>query len=104
MVYYTSILLSLSFFALAFGDPVKIVTHSNKEVWKDSTTDEMLDAHDGNILGPIDGFYYMFAMGYTDCKLEKGVIPPRDCPGIYRKYGTGCGFRTGEFGRERERE
>ena len=22
------------------------------------------------------------------------MIPPLDCPGIYRKFGKGCGFRT----------
>jgi hypothetical protein len=54
---------------------------------------EVLDAHDGNML-EVDGTYYLYAMGYTDCKLETGLIPPRDCPGIYRKFGSGCGFRT----------
>ena len=33
-------------------------------------------------------------MGYTDCVLETGVIPPRNCPGIYREFGAHCGFRT----------
>ena len=33
-------------------------------------------------------------MGYTDCALETGVIPPRNCPGIYREFGAHCGFRT----------
>jgi len=31
-------------------------------------------------------------MGYQNCTEEKGLIPPRDCPGIYQAFG-GCGFR-----------
>ena len=31
-------------------------------------------------------------MGYKDCKLESGLLPPQDCPGIYDKFGH-CGFR-----------
>lgn len=28
-----------------------------------------------------------------DCELERGLIPPRNCPGIYQQFGH-CGFRT----------
>ena len=31
-------------------------------------------------------------MGYQNCTETKGLIPPRNCPGIYEKFG-GCGFR-----------
>jgi len=88
------LLLISPFPSLTFADPVTTSTsiHSNNSTFT-SPSGSLLDAHDGNIL-LIDGYYYMFAMGYTDCKLEKGLIPPRDCPGIYRKFGTGCGFRT----------
>lgn len=40
-----------------------------------------------------DGMFYFFAMGYSNCTLESSIIPPQDCPCIYRKMG-GCGFRT----------
>jgi hypothetical protein len=68
------------------------VSHSNTENWSDVNGGPM-DAHDGNIIAVGDEFF-MYAMGYTDCELETGFIPPRDCPGIYRGFGEGCGFRT----------
>lgn len=61
--------------------------HSNKEAVKD-VDGFLMDQHDGNLL-QVGGLWYWFGMGYTDCKLEKGWIPPLDCPGIYRKFGTG---------------
>ena len=33
-------------------------------------------------------------MGYTNCTLETGLIPPQNCPGIYLEFGAHCGFRT----------
>ncbi|GMH99048.1 hypothetical protein TrVE_jg12855 [Triparma verrucosa] len=66
--------------------------HSNQETQHD-VNGNLMDQHDGNLL-EVGGVWYWFGMGYTDCKLEKGWIPPLDCPGIYRKFGTGCGFRT----------
>jgi hypothetical protein len=32
-------------------------------------------------------------MGYQNCTESKGLIPPEDCPGIYKPFGS-CGFRT----------
>lgn len=32
-------------------------------------------------------------MGYQDCEIEHGLIPPQECPGIYNSFGA-CGFRT----------
>ena len=32
-------------------------------------------------------------MGYQDCTIEHGLIPPQECPGIYSSFGH-CGFRT----------
>ena len=55
-------------------------------------TGELMDVHDGNVLEQ-DGLWYWFGMGYTDCQLETGIIPPRNCPGIYLEFGH-CGFRT----------
>ena len=52
----------------------------------------LMDVHDGNILHH-DGLWHWWGMGYRDCLLETGLIPPRNCPGIYREFGH-CGFRT----------
>ncbi len=54
---------------------------------------ELMDVHDGNIFLGNDGTYYFYGMGYGNCTMHKGLIPPRDCPGIYTKFG-GCGFQT----------
>ncbi len=32
-------------------------------------------------------------MGYQDCVLEHNLMPPMDCPGIYKVFGA-CGFRA----------
>ena len=56
------------------------------------TDGELMDVHDGNILYH-EGLWYWWGMGYTDCVLETGLIPPRNCPGIYLEFGH-CGFRT----------
>ena len=52
----------------------------------------LMDVHDGNVLYH-SGLWYWLGMGYTDCQLETGIIPPRNCPGIYLEFGH-CGFRT----------
>jgi hypothetical protein len=52
-----------------------------------------MDIHDGNVLKLDDNLFYWYGMGYQDCELEKGLIPPRNCPGIYQEFGH-CGFRT----------
>ena len=53
---------------------------------------QLMDVHDGNVLLH-EGVWHWFGMGYRDCELETGLIPPRYCPGIYREFGH-CGFRT----------
>ena len=55
----------------------------------------LMDVHDGNVVqwNNEGSLFYWYGMGYQDCMLEKGFIPPRNCPGIYRKFGH-CGFRT----------
>jgi hypothetical protein len=53
-----------------------------------------MDTHDGNIQQwTPGGVYYLYAMGYQNCTLQHGLIPPVDCPGIYKPFGQ-CGFRT----------
>lgn len=53
-----------------------------------------MDTHDGNIIQWEDnGLYWYYSMGYQDCTIEHGLIPPQECPGIYKKFGH-CGFRT----------
>ena len=56
------------------------------------TKGQLMDVHDGNVI-KYNNTYYWYGMGYTNCTLEKGVIPPYNCPGIYLKFGH-CGFRT----------
>ena len=51
-----------------------------------------MDIHDGNIV-QWDGLYWWVGMGYGNCSETTGIIPPIDCPGIYEKFGKGCGFR-----------
>ena len=34
------------------------------------------------------GLFCNYSMGYQDCELEHGMIPPQECPGIYRPYGA----------------
>ena len=53
----------------------------------------LMDVHDGNVI-KIGDMYYWYGMGYTNCTLETGLIPPINCPGIYLEFGTHCGFRT----------
>ena len=52
-----------------------------------------MDIHDGNVIR-IGDLYYWYGMGYTNCTLETGLIPPQNCPGIYLEFGAHCGFRT----------
>ena len=33
-----------------------------------------------------------YGMGYQNCTEKRGIIPPVDCPGIYKPFGQ-CGFR-----------
>ena len=42
----------------------------------------LMDVHDGNVI-KLGDLYHWYGMGYQDCELEKGLIPPRNCPGIY---------------------
>ncbi|CAM9121962.1 unnamed protein product, partial [Ectocarpus fasciculatus] len=53
-----------------------------------------IDAHDGNIKQWEEGgLYYLYGMGYQNCTIEHGTIPPQECPGIYKDFGS-CGFRS----------
>ena len=52
-----------------------------------------MDIHDGNVL-KVGDLYHWYGMGYTNCTLETGLLPPRNCPGIYLEFGKHCGFRT----------
>lgn len=54
-------------------------------------TGNLMDVHDGNIFFWQDRFYWV-GMGYGNCSETHGLIPPEDCPGIYKPYGS-CGFR-----------
>lgn len=52
-----------------------------------------MDTHDGNIVQfEPNGLYFYYSMGYQDCTIEHGLIPPQECPGIYKAFGS-CGFR-----------
>ena len=51
----------------------------------------LMDVHDGNVM-LFEGTYYWWGMGYNNCTEGRGIIPPQDCPGIYRPFGE-CGFR-----------
>ena len=55
----------------------------------------LMDVHDGNVVrwNHSDNLFYWYGMGYQDCELERGLIPPWNCPGIYQEFGH-CGFRT----------
>ena len=54
---------------------------------------KLMDIHDGNVIR-IGDLYHWYGMGYTNCTLETGLIPPQNCPGIYLEFGAHCGFRT----------
>lgn len=53
---------------------------------------QLMDVHDGNVI-KIGDLYHWYGMGYSDCQLETGLLPPQNCPGIYAEFGR-CGFRT----------
>ena len=54
----------------------------------------LMDTHDGNIVQwTTNGLFWFYSMGYQDCEIEHGLIPPQECPGIYETFGA-CGFRT----------
>ena len=54
----------------------------------------LMDVHDGNVeRWEENNLFHWYGMGYQDCELEKGIIPPRNCPGIYSEFGR-CGFRN----------
>ena len=66
--------------------PCNGLFHSNQETQHD-VNGNLMDQHDGNLL-EVGGVWYWFGMGYTDCKLEKGWIPPLDCPGEKPLWGS----------------
>ena len=80
----------LTMIGSSLGSPSNI---SNVEPRRDTGGLEM-DMHDGNIVQfSAGGVFWWYGMGYQNCTETKGLIPPVDCPGIYKKFG-GCGFRT----------
>ena len=89
-----ALLVALLFVAAA----AKRVFISNTQPRRDATG-VLMDIHDGNIVQwTTGGRYYWYGMAYTNCSLETGSLPPKECPGIYRQYkpfpaGAGCGFR-----------
>jgi len=57
-------------------------------------TGQLMDVHDGTIIRWEEGgLFHWYGMGYKDCELEEGLIPPYNCPGIYQPFGH-CGFRN----------
>lgn len=85
--------LVLSFLLLCNCISSLLVNVSNTVVRHDINNIPM-DTHDGNIVQwSQGGLYYFYSMGYQNCTLEHGIIPPQECPGIYKSYGS-CGFRT----------
>lgn len=81
------------FLALLFGLCCEVSGFSidNTKPRKDVHGNYM-DVHDGNVV-KFGDLYYWYGMGYTNCSLETGLIPPQNCPGIYLEYGKHCGFR-----------
>ena len=92
LILSTTVLLSVSYSGVVSpSGGEKGVTISNVIPRRD-VHGELMDVHDGNVLR-IDGTFYWFGMGYGNCTMKRGIIPPVDCPGIYTKFG-GCGFQT----------
>ena len=59
--------------ALAAAEVVEI---SNTECRTD-VDGNLMDTHDGNIMQwEENGLYWYYSMGYKDCEIEHGTIPP----------------------------
>jgi hypothetical protein len=70
-----------------------LVNISNLEAKRD-IEGKLMDIHDGAIMQwQPGGLFYWYGMGYQNCTESKGLIPPVDCPGMYKSFG-GCGFRN----------
>lgn len=53
---------------------------------------QLMDIHDGNVIkvsstANSESLYYWYGMGYLNCTETVGLIPPFDCPGIYKPFG-----------------
>ena len=83
---YPTLLLSMLLFPLITGSLI------DNTMPRRDVEGSLMDVHDGNVI-KIGDLFYWYGMGYQDCHLEKGLIPPRNCPGIYQEFGH-CGFRT----------
>eukprot|EP01098_Paradermamoeba_levis_P007450 TRINITY_DN3081_c0_g1_i1.p1 TRINITY_DN3081_c0_g1~~TRINITY_DN3081_c0_g1_i1.p1 ORF type:complete len:284 (-),score=58.02 TRINITY_DN3081_c0_g1_i1:327-1178(-) len=82
----------LAFVSCCYAVGCVTVTVSNTQP-KADVTGKLMDVHDGNIIQwQPNGLYYWYGMGYQNCTLESSFFPPRDCPGIYKSFGS-CGFR-----------
>jgi hypothetical protein len=69
-----------------------IVNISNREAKRD-VEGRLMDVHDGAIMQwKAGGLFYWYGMGYQNCTETIGIIPPVNCPGMYKPFG-GCGFR-----------
>jgi hypothetical protein len=56
----------------------KTATIDNINARKD-VDGKLMDVHDGQVIqwNDQDSLYYWYGMGYQDCKIENGLIPPR---------------------------
>ena len=69
---------------------MQIVTISNVVPRLDARG-QLMDVQDGSI-GRYNGLWWWHGMGYRNCTEQHGILPPIDCPGIYKPMGA-CGFR-----------
>lgn len=84
---------ALASLALLSESLARSVEISNVEPRRD-VSDQLMDVHDGKVVQwSSGGLYYWYGMGYKNCSLETGLLPPRACPGIYHAAGH-CGFRN----------
>ena len=86
------ILLQLLLLYAARG--IAVFVNISNTVPRRNIANELMDAHDGNIVQwTRGGLWYWYGVGYGNCTEKEGIIPPYDCPGIYQPFGA-CGFRV----------
>ena len=93
-VFFTFVCLSFSTYSSFASDSCTKSVNVSNVIPRRDTRGRWMDVHDGNLFADPKGSnrYFWIGMGYQNCTEEKGWIPPFDCPGIYRKFGS-CGFR-----------
>ena len=80
-------------FSFAVGLSKGLIVNISNVNAKQDVSGMLMDAHDGTIMQwTTGGLYYFYAMGYQNCTLEHSKMPPQECPGIYKPFGS-CGFR-----------